>query len=124
MRRQGLTSTGERPFGETSDDDDDEEAASNGGSDAEAEAPADELKRIKLGLRSAKFPKTKWIKVRPTMSCGSIVQHYLRVMEVKGDGGGNVRLSLDGEELDPDSIIGDADLDEDDDEALMDIVGL
>lgn len=123
MRKQGLTSTGEDPRLEFGDVGGLTTSAAKG-SDGEGDtATNNEPKKIKIGLRSARFPQTKYLNVRAEMTCGAILQHYFKVMKVAGNFG-KARLSIDGEHLDPDSHIGDADIDLDDDEALVDVVGL
>ncbi|KAF9514239.1 hypothetical protein BS47DRAFT_892906 [Hydnum rufescens UP504] len=124
MRKKSLASTGNDPrleFGGAGGSN----APAAEDSDGEGDKPANDepKKKIKIGLRSAQFPQTKYLNVRAEMTCRAILQHYLKVMKIEGKHD-KARLSFDGEQLAPDSQIGDADIDLDDDEALVDVVGL
>lgn len=130
MRRQGLTRAAGSPKEPLDLDDSNrgrplDAAAAGGSNDTSAATQGDGVKKIKLLLRSKKFPQTKAFNFRATSTCQAILQHYLKNIGVDGDGGGKIKLTLDGEDLDPDSIIEDADIDADGEEGtLLDVVGI
>jgi hypothetical protein len=107
---------------------DSEEPSEAGGSDEESGG------KMKLTFRSA-VTKPITLTVRPTTKCGVILKAFLKrvgmtdkvsALPVKGKKGGGAvfsgpALMVDGDRLDPDSEIGEADLEDGD---LVEVVGL
>ena len=126
QKKQAFRASSAAPSNTHSDNDDEQDGNDNasdthstaGVSEAEADAGGD--KKIRLGLRSAPFPQAKFLRVRLGMTCAAIVGHYLKMV---GQKNAKARLSFDGEDLDGDSVLGDA-LDDDDEEVMMDVVGM
>lgn len=129
---RGPTTNGVRPLTPTQEEE--EDAASDGASDAPAQGET-----LKIILQS-KVTKDISLTVRPTTTCSSIIKAFLKAAGLtdkypsltpakpaKGRKGKAVagpsvpQLSLDGEKLDPDSEIGDADLEDGD---RLDVVGM
>ncbi|KDQ11138.1 hypothetical protein BOTBODRAFT_35672 [Botryobasidium botryosum FD-172 SS1] len=77
--------------------------------------------RLKLSFRSARFTKPTTLSVKATATCASIVEKYLRAVDVKDVAKGKVHLEIDGEALDGESSIADADLEDGD---LVEVIGL
>ncbi|KAF8341486.1 uncharacterized protein EI90DRAFT_3034099 [Cantharellus anzutake] len=109
----------------------DEENGDGGGDDADAEPKVEEVRKIRLDLKSKPFPEAKRMNVKATTACRSILAAYLKAVGVD-PGKKGVRLMFEGESLALDKPIGshDLDLDEDDEDdedpsgVQIDVVGL
>ncbi|EPT05383.1 hypothetical protein FOMPIDRAFT_1156219 [Fomitopsis schrenkii] len=104
--------------------------------EADAESAAEEEDdKFRLTLRSGKT-KDVPVTVRPTTTCEAIIRAFLKkagladqypnfgapaTKKGKGKSAGGPRLMVDGDKLDPSSVIGDADLEDGD---LVEVVGL
>ena len=113
-----------------------EEPEPEPGPDAGAEsAPEDEDDKFRLTLRSGKT-KDITVTVRPTTTCEAIVRAFLKkagladqypnvkapaAKKGRGKAPEGPKLMVDGDKLDPSSMIGDADLEDGD---LVEVVGL
>ena len=99
----------------------------NGSEDAESESDAqsaaddDDGDVFKLVVRSA-VTKDVILKVRPTTSCGAIVKAFLKRAGIAGEypvdksfrGKREPRLMVDGEHMNPETLISEADLEDGD----------
>jgi hypothetical protein len=88
---------------------------------AAADAEED-VKKLKVSIR-ASSTDTHVMAVKATVSCGKILRHYFKVKSTVSPPS-NARLQFDGENLDMDMPIGEAEYDKEDDSILLDVVGL
>jgi hypothetical protein len=91
--------------------------------DSAAESDAGD--KFKLILRSAATTKDITLTVKPTTKCSAIVKAFIKKAKLTTSTtpkkGGGPRLTMDGEKLDPDTMIGDIDVEDGD---LVEVVGL
>ena len=91
--------------------------------DSGAESDASQVKedddKFKLHLRNG--DTTIVVTVRPTTKCSAIVATFLRKTNQPAALEKKARVEIDGEKMSPNSVIGDAELEDGD---LVDIVGL
>jgi hypothetical protein len=92
--------------------------------DEDSAAESDAGDKFKLTLRSAATTKDITLTVKPTTKCSAIVQAFIKKAKLTSatpKKGGGPRLTVDGEKLDPDTMIGDVDVEDGD---LVEVVGL
>ena len=98
-------------------------SAEDGDSDSDSQSMADDDDGdiFKLVVRSG-VTKDVTLKVRPTTTCGAIVKAFLKRAEIADQylegrsirGGGGPQLMIDGERMDPETPISEADLEDGD----------
>ena len=93
-------------------------SAEDGESDSDSQDDDDDI--FKLVVRSS-VTKDVTLKVRPTTTCGAIVKAFLKragiadqYLEGRSIHGGGPRLMIDGERMDPETPISEADLEDGD----------
>ena len=98
-----------------------EDADSDSDFDSHSMADDDDDDIFKLVVRSG-VTKDVTLKVRPTTTCGAIVKAFLKRADIADQylegrsirGGGGPRLMIDGEHMDPETPISEADLEDGD----------
>ena len=86
---------------------------------AESDSSQGKDNTFKITLRSGS--RTITVTVRPTTKCSSFVSTFVKKSNLPPETAKKARIEVDGEKMDPDSEIGDADLEDGD---QVDIVGL
>jgi hypothetical protein len=76
---------------------------------------------LKLTLRSAVTSKDITLTVRPTTTCGTIVAAFVKKAGLDAKRAGKARIVVDGEKLDPEAEIAEADLEDGD---MVEVAGL
>lgn len=101
-------------------------AESSTGASGETKDDEDEARRLAVTIRSAVHPQPVTFRVKATITCSALLKRYLKDRAITAKG--NVRLQLDGEDLDGDATLAqaleDADFDDDEEEVQLDVAGL